>query len=57
MNNRHAEIDRMAEAAHREIRAMTQQARDAISVKVGWMIRSSGAKQGWRKRKADMGQK
>lgn len=37
---RHADIDRMAEEAHAEGRRMAQQALDAISVKVGWFIRS-----------------
>lgn len=37
----------MAEAAHEVIRQMGQRTRDEISVKVGWMLRSMGARQGW----------
>lgn len=54
---RHIEREQMAEAAHQEIRSMAQQALDLISVKVGWMIKSTGAKQGWvtrRNRKKDL---
>lgn len=47
MNERHAEIDKHAEAAHQEGRALAQRTIDEISVKVGWMLRSMGAKQGW----------
>lgn len=38
----HARIDQHAERAKAEISAMAQQAKDAITVKVGWMVRSSG---------------
>jgi len=42
MNALHARIDAHAERAHEELRQMAQQAKDAIAVKVGWMVRSNG---------------
>lgn len=51
---RHAEIDRMAEAAHAEGRRMAQAALDAISVRVGWMIRSDAQKRRYEKAKREV---
>lgn len=52
IDERKITLDQRAEQAKAEIRAQAQQAIDAISVKVGWMLRSIRAKQGWRNRKA-----
>lgn len=52
MNHLHELIDAHAERAKQELHDMTREALDRLSVKVGWMIRSMGAKQGWRNRKA-----
>lgn len=51
--DRHAEIDAHAERLKAETRAMAQQALDAISVKVGWMIRSDGQKRRYEKAKRE----
>lgn len=51
MNHIHEAIDAHAERAKQELHDITRGALDRLSVKVGWMIRSMGAKQGWRNRK------
>lgn len=51
---RHIEREQMAEAAHQEIRSMARQALDAISVKVGWFIRSDAQRRRWEKAKREV---
>lgn len=47
----YAQTDSHAEQAQAEIRAKAQQAKDAIAVKVGWMIRSDGQRRRYEKAK------
>lgn len=46
-------LDQRAEQAKVEIRAQAQQAKDAIAVKVGWMIRSDGQRRRYEKAKRE----
>lgn len=51
MNAHHALIEAHTSLVQQEIRKMAQQRQDAISIKVGWMLRSMGSKRGWVTRK------
>ncbi|CAB4187712.1 hypothetical protein UFOVP1155_58 [uncultured Caudovirales phage] len=57
MNAHHARIEAHASRVQQEIRKLSQQMRDEISVNVGWMLRSMGSKRGWVTRKNNQKEK